>query len=129
MEEEKEYRERKRWLFFGLPFTFTVYSITQKKINIKKGFLNTEEDDTLMYRIQDVKLRRSLGERIFGLGTIECFSGDVTDANLFLKHIKHSQEIKEYILTTAESERRRVRTLHTMGLEAGDAFDLDTDDI
>jgi uncharacterized membrane protein YdbT with pleckstrin-like domain len=129
MEEGKEYRERKRWVFFGLPFTFTVYTIIEKKINIKKVFLKTEEDDTLMYRIQDVKLKRSLFERVFGLGTIICYSGDITDGKLYLEHIKHSQEIKEYILNTAETERRKVRTLHTMGLEAADSFDMDTDDI
>ena len=31
-EEEFELRERKRWLFFGLPFTFTTYRLTNKKL-------------------------------------------------------------------------------------------------
>lgn len=108
--------------------SFTTYTVSQKKINIKKGLLRTEEDDTLMYKIQDVKLVRSLWERIFKLGTVICYSGDVTDAKLMLAHIKNSSEIKEYILETAEEERRKVRTLHTMGLDGADDLFQDVDD-
>lgn len=118
-----EYRERKRSLFFGLPLSFTTYTVMEKKINIKKGLLRTEEDDTLMYKIQDVKLVRSLWERIFKLGTVICYSSDVTDANLSLTHIRNASEIKEYILETSENERRKVRTLHTMGLDCVDEAD------
>ncbi len=122
-----EFRERKRVLFFGLPLSFTIYTVSEKKINIKKGLLRTEEDDTLMYKIQDVKLVKSFWERIFKLGTVICYSGDVTDANLELKHVRNAFEIKEFILETSESERRKVRTLHTMDLDGmmyEDADDL-----
>lgn len=104
---EYEYKEKKRSWFFGLPLSFTTYTVSQKKINIKKGLLRTEEDDTLMYKIQDVKLVRSLWERIFKLGTVICYSGDVTDAKLMLTHIKNSSEIKEYILETAEEGAKK----------------------
>ena len=40
------YQEKKRSLFFGLPLSFTTYRIEEKVVNIKKGFLRTEEDDT-----------------------------------------------------------------------------------
>ncbi len=117
------YKEKKRSLFFGLPLSFTTYTVEEDKVNIRKGLLKIVEDDTLMYRIQDVKLVTSLMERIFGLGTIVCYSSDVTDPKLTLTHIKNAKEIKEYILRTSEQERRKVRTLHTMGLDA----DIDVD--
>lgn len=120
-----EYKEKKRSLFFGLPLSFTTYTVTEKKINIKKGLLRTVEDDTLLYKVQDVKLVRSLLERIFGLGTVICYSSDVTDAKLMLAHIRNSSEIKEYILTTSEIERRKVRTVHTMGLDASDGLEYE----
>ena len=110
MDFKEEYKERKRSLFFGLPLSFTTYTLTEKKINIKKGFLKTVEDDTLMYKVQDVTLVRGLIERIFGLGTIICYSSDVTDSKLMLTHIRNSSEVKEFILQTAEMERRKVRT-------------------
>lgn len=123
------YTEKKRSLFFGLPLSFTKYEIGEEKINVKKGLLRTVEDDTLMYRIQDVKLITSFLERIFRLGTVVCFSSDVTDPKLELVHIKNAREIKEYILKTSETERRKVRTLHTMGLDAEASQLNEMDDI
>lgn len=117
---EMEYKEKKRSLFFGLPLSFTTYTVTDTKINIKKGLLRTVEDDTLLYKVQDVKLVRGIFERIFKLGTIICYSGDVTDAKLMLSHIRNASEIKEFILLTSETERRKVRTVHTMELDAED---------
>ena len=121
------YKERKRCLFFGLPLSFTTYTIQEDKVSRKRGLLRTVEDDTLMYRIQDVRLVTGFFERLFGLGTVVCYSSDVTDANLELVHIRHAREIKEFILKTSETERRKVRTLHTMGLDA-DASDLEAMD-
>ncbi|MCI9538259.1 MAG: PH domain-containing protein [Eubacterium sp.] len=130
MDFKEEYKERKRSLFFGLPLSFTTYTLTEKKINIKKGFLKTVEDDTLMYKVQDVTLVRGLIERIFGLGTIICYSSDVTDSKLMLTHIRNSSEVKEFILQTAEMERRKVRTVHTMGLDASEYSDyVETEDL
>lgn len=130
MDFNEEYKERKRSLFFGLPLSFTTYTLTEKKINIKKGFLKTLEDDTLMYKVQDVTLVRGLIERIFGLGTIICYSSDVTDSKLMLTHIRNSSEVKEFILQTAEMERRKVRTVHTMGLDASEYSDyVETEDL
>lgn len=125
-----EYKEKKRSLFFGLPLSFTTYTVTDTKINIKKGLLRTVEDDTLLYKVQDVKLVKSLWERLFKLGTVVCYSSDVTDAKLSLVHIKNSSEIKEFILQTSEIERRKVRTVHTVGLDAlDDAGDNNFDDL
>ena len=73
-----EFRERKRWVFFGLPFTFTIYTVKEEVITVDTGFLNKEENDCYMYKVQDVTLKTSLWERIFGLGTIICYTGDTT---------------------------------------------------
>lgn len=130
MDFKEEYKERKRSLFFGLPLSFTTYTLTEKKINIKKGLLKTVEDDTLMYKVQDVTLVRGLFERIFGLGTVICYSSDVTDSKLMLSHIRNSSEVKEFILQTAEMERRKVRTVHTMGLDTSEYSDyVETEDL
>lgn len=112
------YQEKKRSLLFGLPLSFTTYRIEDEKVNIRKGLFRTIEDDTLMYRIQDVKLVIRFWERIFRLGTVVCYSSDVTDPKLELSHIRRAREIKDYILKSSETERRKVRTLHTMGLNA-----------
>lgn len=120
----KEYVERKRWLFLGLPFTFTKYTINERVITIDAGLLNTTENDCYLYKIQDVELKTSLVERIFGLGTVACYTGDNTHPQLFLEHIKNAKEIKNYILHTSEEARRKRRTLNTLNIDAADV-DMD----
>ena len=63
--------ERKRWGFFGLPFTFTKYYLTDKKIVVRSGLLNFNEDEILLYRVLDTRIQLGLFQRMFGLGTLE----------------------------------------------------------
>ena len=118
MEEEVIYAERKRLLFFGLPWTFTKYTITPDMLTVDKGFFKVEEDDCYMYKVQDVKLVATLGERIFGLGTVICYTGDVTDPEFHLVHIKHAKEIKNYLLKASEAARIKRRTLNMQDIGA-----------
>lgn len=118
MSEEIKFTERKRLLFFGLPWTFTKYTITPSMITLNEGLLKTIENDCYMYKIQDVRLTQTIGEKIFGLGTVECFSGDVTHPDLRLIHIKHAKEIKNYILEASEEARMKRRTINTLDIGA-----------
>ena len=81
------FKERKRLLFLGLPWTFTKYTVTPSFITVESGLLSTTEDDCYMYKVADVKLTTSLMERIFKLGTIVCYTGDVTNPELKLVHV------------------------------------------
>lgn len=122
-EGKKEYVERKRWVFFGLPFTFTKYTVTDNVITVNEGLLNTKENDCYLYKVQDVELQTSFMERIFGLGTVACYTGDNTHPQLFLSHIRNAREIKNYILETSEEARRKRRTLNTLNINAADLED------
>lgn len=115
---EVKFRERKRLLFFGLPWTFTKYTITSDLLTVDEGLLKVEENDCYMYKIQDVKLTATLLERMFGLGTITCYTGDVTSKELVMVHIKHAREIKSFLLEASEAARIRRRTLHMQDISA-----------
>ena len=125
-EEKKFYMERKCWLFFGLPFTFTKYTVTNEVITINEGFLSTKENDCYLYKVQDVELHTSFIERIFRLGTVACYTGDNTHPQLYLTHIHHAREIKNYILKASEEARRRRRTLNTLNIDAADIDGTDS---
>lgn len=121
-----ERSERKRWVFLGLPWTFTNYLFTDDLLTITEGFFNRKENSCYMYKITDVELRRSLSERIFGLGTVICYTGDVTHGVLELKHIKHSKDIKSLLLETSEAHRIRRRTVNMQNI-GGEGLDVAED--
>ena len=126
--EKMEFVERKRWLFLGLPFTFTKYTIREDMITIDAGLFKTVENDCYMYKVQDVQHSATLMEKIFGLGTVTCFTGDTTHPQLLLIHIKKSREIKNYILEQSEKARLKRRTVNMLDIGSGNIQDLDDPD-
>ena len=123
------YVERKRTKFLGLPLSYTKYTISEEKLTITSGFLSITEDDTFMYKIQDVRLTRSLMERLFKLGTITCYTGDTTHPKLVLEHIKRSKVIKDFIMNASEEARRKRRALRAQQMEAERLADSESDKV
>ena len=99
------YKEKKRSMFLGLPWTFTTYTVTDEFISIDSGLLNKVENDCYMYKVIDVRLETTLME------------GDVTDPDLKLQHIKNAKEIKDFILKQSEQERLKRKTLNMQHLD------------
>lgn len=124
-----EFVERKRWVFLGLPFTFTKYIVKEDMVTIDSGFFRKVENDCFMYKIQDVEHSASLGERMFGLGTVTCFTGDTTHPQLVLQHVKNSKAIKNFILDASEQARLKRRTLNTLNIGTGEMDEVEEDDI
>ncbi|MBM6717750.1 PH domain-containing protein [Gemmiger formicilis] len=107
-EQNFVWQDRKR-ILFGLPFTFTTYHLTPEKLLIRSGILNTQEEEIRLYRIMDVTLRRSLWERLFGLGTIHCCSADKSTPEFDIRWIPHSADVKEQLSNMIETERENKR--------------------
>ena len=97
-------------MFFGLPWSFTTYTITDEIITTDSGLLRKDENDCYLYKVIDVRLETTLMERILGIGTIHCFTGDVTDPDLKLQHIKNAKEIKDLF-------RSKIRVAPTIRFE------------
>lgn len=127
---EKVWSSKKRWVLFGLPFTFTKYTLTKEKILVDSGFLNKTEEEVRLYRVLDLTLKRSLGQRIFGLGTIICKTSDKSLPILELVNIKNSSDIKEQLSTLVENERvaKRVSVREFSSTDDFDDNDFDDED-
>ena len=100
------WKDRKR-IFFGLPWTFTKYSLSEDRLFISTGFFSVQEDEVRLYRIMDVSLERKLWQRMCGLGTIKCCSADKTMGDFEIKNIKKSREVKEMLSNMVEDERTK----------------------
>lgn len=116
------WKDRKR-IIFGLPWSFTRYRLTEEKFIIDTGFFTRKEDEIRLYRIMDIGLQRSLWERMFGLGTIHCCSGDKTSPEFDIRHIKKSRDVKEMLSDLIEKRRReqRVGVREYMAADGDDA--------
>ena len=120
-----EFVEKKRWLFLGLPFTFTKYVIKEDMITVDTGVFTKVENDCYMYKVQDVEHTASIWERMVGLGTIACYTGDTTHPKLLIEHIRNSKQIKEFILKESEEARLKRRTVNMLDIGSGEIGDID----
>lgn len=121
MEEIKTlWQDRKRPIF-GLPLSFTKYKLLEDKLLIDTGVLSVNQEEIRLYRIMDFTLKRSIWQRIFGVGTIHCCSADKSTPEFDIKDIKKSFEVKELLSNQVEKERDKKRV-------SGREFFSDADD-
>ena len=118
------WKDRKRHL--GLPLSFTRYCLSEDRLFVSVGFLNIQDDEVLLYRVRDIDTRRSLWQRLFGVGTVTVMSSDKTMPTL---NIKDPVFVKELIHRQVEEMKiqRRVRFGEIMTTDAGDDGDSDDD--
>ena len=124
-----KWKDRKRIL--GMPITFIRYRLSEDRLFCEKGFLNIKQDEVLLYRVRDLQLNMSLGQRIFGVGTICVISSDKSAPHLDLVNVKNPREVKELIHHSVEEakDKRRMRTMEVMGSDmAQDSLEDEFDD-
>ena len=108
-----------------MPITFTRYSLSKDRLFLETGLLNLKQDEVLLYRVRDLELRMSLGQRLFGVGTVCVHSSDKSIPHLDLQNVKNPREVKEMIHQAVEAakDQRRMRTMEVMGDDmAEDSF-------
>lgn len=111
------WKDRKR--ICGLPITFTRYSLSEDRLFLETGLLSLHQDEILLYRVRDISLRMTLGQRIFGVGSVLVLSSDKSLPELVLKNIKQPREVKELIHQQVEQAKdaRRMRVGELLGDE------------
>lgn len=119
------WKDRKR--YFGLPISFTRYSLSEDRLFRKTGLLNLKEEEILLYRVRDISLTRSLGQRIFGVGTVTVHSSDKTSPTFEIVNVRHAEDVKEQIFERVE-EAKAKRRMRTTELLEDDASDFDGED-
>ena len=98
------WKDRKRIL--GMPISFTKYALTEDRIFMETGLLNLCSEEVILYRVRDMTLKISLGQRIFRVGSVVLASSDKTTPVLELKNIRQPREVKELIHRQVEEMKR-----------------------
>lgn len=119
--ESMKYLWKDRMRRLGLPLSFTRYLLSEDRLFCEKGLLNLKAEEVLLYRVQDLELTMSLGQRIFGVGTVCVHSSDKSMPHLHLRNIKNPRQVKELIHQNVEraKDERRMRTMELLGKEGG----------
>ena len=89
----------------GMPISFTRYILTDTTLYSKIGLLNIKDDEIELYRVYDKNLTFTLGQRIFGVGTITLISKDIDSPEKKLISVKKPREVKRYIDDTVKAQR------------------------
>jgi len=121
------WQDRKR--YFGLPLSFTRYSLSEDRLFTSVGFLNIRDDEILLYRVRDIDTSRSLWQRLFGVGTVTVMSSDKTMPTLVLKNIKDPVFVKELIHKQVEEMKIKRRVRFGEIMTNADEMDDELDDM
>ena len=120
------WKDRKR-IIFGLPWTFTVYKLTEEKLFIETGFFSKREEEIRLYRVMDLTLKRPFGQRLWGLGTIHCCTADKSTPEFDILKVKKAKEVKDMISDMVEKQReeKRISAREFMSDGGYDESDID----
>ena len=120
MSMEPLWKDRRR--YFGLPISFTKYSMSDDRLFVETGFFNIHAEEILLYRVRDICLHLSLWQRLFGVGTVVLETSDKSAPTIQLKSIARPREVKEQLHRQVEEMKiaRRMRF--------GEILDGDVDD-
>ncbi len=107
---ELVWKDRRR--YWGLPWSFTRYRLVRNKDNSwckmfsEKGLLITDFDEINLYRVKDISLDQTLGDKIFGTGTITLYSNDTVAPVFRLLHIAEPYKVRTMLSNMVEEQRK-----------------------
>ena len=95
------WQQRKRnWC--RTPFTFTVYTLTDRELSVKTGILNESFNLIKLFRIVDISVERTFLQRIFGMSTIVLDTRDQSSGN----GVVNGFEVRKVLQEAVDASRR-----------------------
>ena len=83
------------------------YRLTTQRLFITRGILSQTVDQTELIRVDDVRVCKSMMDRVFGLGTVEIISTDATDREITMTGIADPDHIADLVRTHMRTLRKR----------------------
>jgi membrane protein YdbS with pleckstrin-like domain len=114
-----------RWLIVILPLLWLAgktlylrwslrYRLTPQRLFIDRGILSRTTDQLELIRVDDISVRRSIIDRMVGLGNVIVRSTDASDPELTIRGVPGADEVAEHIRT--HMRRLRGRGLYVESL-------------
>ncbi len=90
----------------------TRYEVSIDRIEWSRGLLNRKVDNIDMFRVVDLKLRRSLLDCIVGIGTVTVITTDKTDPEFNFEKVRHPRKLYDAIKKASLEADRRGGVVH-----------------
>lgn len=105
-----------------LPFRIDRYRLTRDRLFVETGISNIEEEQIVLYRVQDLHLKMSIWQRMLNVGNVQVYSTDKTNPVTELKNIRYPRRVRELIHRQVEDARirRKFRLMEMIKAENGD---------
>jgi uncharacterized membrane protein YdbT with pleckstrin-like domain len=85
---------------------FTQYTITTKRLNIRRGILSKTESSTNLDRIQNITVKQSPIDRVVKVGSIDFdTAGDEASDRFSFLGVNHPQDLRERIMHARDAEK------------------------
>ncbi len=91
----------------GLRILSTRYQLTSERLFVERGLIRMTRDQTELIRVDDVRVRKLLFDRLFNLGTVEVMSTDVSDRSVEIIGVFDADRIAEMVRTHMRSARKK----------------------
>ncbi len=85
----------------------TRYHLTSERLFIERGLVSLIKDQTELIRVDDVRVRKRLVDRIFNLGTVEVMSTDMSDQSVVIEGVADADEVAELIRAHMRTARKK----------------------
>lgn len=81
------------------------YRLTSQRLFVERGILSQTIDQTELIRVDDVRVEKTLIDRIFGIGTVTLLSTDVSDRLVVIEGIDNAEKVAEAVRTNMRTQR------------------------
>lgn len=85
----------------------TRYRLTTERLFVERGLIRQTIDQTELIRVDDVRVRKLMVDRILGLGSIDVLSTDQTDPRVVVTGVAEAEKVAEMIRQHMRALRRR----------------------
>ena len=90
----------------------TCYEVTTERIEWSRGILDRRVDNLDMFRVIDLRLRRSILDCIVGIGTVVLITKDQTDPEFAFNKIHQSRRLYDIIKRASLDADRKNNVIH-----------------
>ncbi len=88
------------------------YEVTAERIEFSRGILDRKVDNLDMFRVVDIKMRRSLFDCLFGIGSVGLITTDKTDPKFDFQKIRSPRRLYDVIKKASLDADRKNSVIH-----------------